>query len=1112
MGIMHLRNTPRVFLCFAALATLPAFGQNYSGHYAVILKDSPVAQRFAAREAMRAPEAESYRRQIATAQDSLRAEMAARKIPVVASVDTLLNAVFVTAGPERVAEMKALPGVLEVIPMRNIKPLLNRATQLMNAPAAWAALGGQGSSGAGIKVAVFDFGIDQTHPSLQDSSLSMPAGFPKCTDGHPEDCAFTTNKVIVARSYVRLIAPGSNPANPAADSRPDDYSPRDREGHGTAVASTIAANGGTGVVAITGMAPKAWLGNYKILGSPLVNESTPESVIIKAADDATKDGMDIINLSAGVTAVTGPLDTGAACGLAAGAPCDPLAMAFENTVKAGVVVVVAAGNAGSDGNNYPTFSSVSTPATAPSVIAVGATTNSHFFTPTVSVAGGPSNLQNIPGQPGDDPFQPVGAYAYPVRDVATLSNDGLACAVLPPGSLNGAFALIKRGTCPFVNKVDNAFDAGATGVILYMADATAAVSPGGLDFNGIPVVMISQSDGLALKTYVAANPGASVTIDPSGAENDDPTFANLLTSFSSQGPSAGDMAVKPDLVAVGESMYMAAQNYDPDGGQYSSTRYASASGTSFAAPITAGAAALVKQKHPTWTPAQIKSALVNTAKQDVTSDDSSNNIDVQWIGAGKLDAGAAVSTPVVVSPPTASFGVLSAAPSNLSKAFTITNLGSSAANLTLSVAAGAASFTGNLSPGVTPAIDKSTLTVAPNASATFNLTLSGALPKAGSYSGAVTIKGDNNLRLTIPYLYFVGGGANTGYNLFPVGNGANCISGICFEAIVGQQPYDPLLPLRPQSLAVKLTDGAGVPVAGSAVTWTARTRNSLTFSNSSTTTNAYGIAYTDVTINQTGNVSFTAATGGQSFVFSGYGWQQPTISAGGVVNDASFDSPIAPGSYIAIFGSNLSFFTDSTFHTTLPLSLDGVTVSFDVPSAKLSYPGRIVFVSPGQINAQVPWELQGQTSAQVKVTADNWIFGNVITVPLADATPAFFEISPGIAAAVDNGSGAVVTAAAPIKRGGIVQLYLNGLGPCNNQPASGEPASSDPNHLATTKATPIVSIGGQNAQVYFSGLAPGFPGLYQISAAVPAGISAGTAQVMVSIGGKTTKASGLPVN
>ncbi len=101
---------------------------------------------------------------------------------------------------------------------------------------------------------------------------------------------------------------------------------------------------------------------------------------------------------------------------------------------------------------------------------------------------------------------------------------------------------------------------------------------------------------------------------------------------------------------------MAAQNYDPAGGQYSATRYAAASGTSFSSPMVAGAAALVKQNHPTWTPAQIRSALINTAgSQDVTTRTIISTIDVQWVGAGKLDAGAAVSATVVANPPTVSY-------------------------------------------------------------------------------------------------------------------------------------------------------------------------------------------------------------------------------------------------------------------------------------------------------------------------------------------------------------------------------------------------------------------------------------------------------------------------
>ena len=211
-------------------------------------------------------------------------------------------------------------------PVRRFKMALNRATQLMNAPAAWNAVGGVSNGGKGIKIAILDSGIDQTHPAFQDSTLPMPAGFPLCTAGHPEDCAYTTNKVIVARSYVRMLAAGSDPRNPAADSMPDDFSPRDRVGHGTAVASCAAANSTAtpaitttgGPLTIVGMAPKAYLGNYKIAGSPGVLDGASDAIMIQAIEDALADGMDIASLSVIGPAFTGALDTGAICGLPTG--------------------------------------------------------------------------------------------------------------------------------------------------------------------------------------------------------------------------------------------------------------------------------------------------------------------------------------------------------------------------------------------------------------------------------------------------------------------------------------------------------------------------------------------------------------------------------------------------------------------------------------------------------------------------------------------------------------------------------------------------------------------------------------------------------------------------
>ncbi|HTS62421.1 MAG TPA: S8 family serine peptidase [Candidatus Acidoferrales bacterium] len=1102
------------------VAAVPAVAQIYSDHYAVILKDSPVAGRFAGREAMQSAAAQNYRAQVASTQAAVRRQIESRNITAVESVDTVLNAIFVSTTPDRIAELRAMPEVLDVVRLPLMHPLLNRATQLMNAPAAWSALGGQGSAGQGMKIGILDSGIDQTHPAFQDQSLTPPSGFPKCTDGHPEDCAYTNNKVIVARSYARLLAPG-----PAATSRPDDFSPRDRVGHGSAVASVAAANAASGAVTITGMAPKAFLGNYKIFGSPFVNDVFPGSVVLKALDDATKDGMDVIQLSSGFPAMSGPLDTGAACGLAAGSPCDPVATGFENAAKAGAIIVVSAGNNGSDGVNYPVFGSISSPATAPDVIAVGSTGNSHFFDPAVSVTGGPSNLQKIAGALGDDTSAPVGAWTFPAVDVSKISSDTYGCSSFPAGSLNGVFAIIQRSVvgsataCSFATKVDNAVNAGANGVILYMSDSSTLVAPGNLDTNFVPVIMISLADGNNLKSYVNSNPAAPVIIDPSAIEQDDTADANQLASFSSFGPNPGDLSIKPDLVATGGDfnflwVYMAAQNYDPLGDLFSSNRYASAAGTSFASPMVAGAAALVKQKHPTWTAAQIKSALVNTSAQNTTMDDSGNNVDVEWMGAGRLDAGAAIGATVLVSPVSVSFGALSAAPSGLSKQLTVTNVGSSSVTLTVAVVPGAASATGNLSPATNPALDKTSLTLAPNASGTVTLTLSGTLPQAGTYTGAVTLKA-TGVSLTVPYMYLVSGGAATGYVLTCVCNQGNAF----FEGIVGQQPFDPLNTLRPASLGVIVTDAAGLPVANVPVTWSARPRTAVTFQNTASATNQYGIALTDVTIAQTGNITVTASAAGQTWEFDGFGRTQPTISSGGVVDNNLGSSPIAPGSYISIYGAGLAdtgvidtasaaFSPITPNGYALPLNLDGVTVSFD--TANGSYAGHITFVSPTQVNVQAPWELQGQSSAQVKVTIDSYSYGNVVTVPVADTVPSFFQ-NGGIVAARDQNF-AAISAGNPVKRGAVVQLYLNGLGPVSNQPNSGEPASGDPSHLATTNAAPTVTIGGQQAQVSFSGLAPGFPGLYQINATVPSGISAGTAQITVSIGGKTTQTSGLPVN
>jgi uncharacterized protein (TIGR03437 family) len=209
--------------------------------------------------------------------------------------------------------------------------------------------------------------------------------------------------------------------------------------------------------------------------------------------------------------------------------------------------------------------------------------------------------------------------------------------------------------------------------------------------------------------------------------------------------------------------------------------------------------------------------------------------------------------------------------------------------------------------------------------------------------------------------------------------------------------------------------------------------------------------------------------------------------------------PVAPGSYISLFGTNLANATGSFFTSYLPVAINEVSVSFDTPA--VSAPGHLTYVSPNQVVAQIPWELQsalaaGQTAAQIKV---NFSFnsGAVYNLPIATYSPAFFESPVGFVAALDQNNQAI-NASNAAAQGSVVQLFVNGLGPVTNQPASGDPSPLSP-LLAQTVATPTVTIGGLNAPVQFSGLTPGAVGLYQINAVVP-NTGAGLQQITVSIG------------
>jgi len=220
-------------------------------------------------------------------------------------------------------------------------------------------------------------------------------------------------------------------------------------------------------------------------------------------------------------------------------------------------------------------------------------------------------------------------------------------------------------------------------------------------------------------------------------------------------------------------------------------------------------------------------------------------------------------------------------------------------------------------------------------------------------------------------------------------------------------------------------------------------------------------------------------------------------NSGGVLNGASFAAaaPLAPGSIAAVFGSGFG------------TSTAGVTVLMGGIAAPL------FGVYPTQINFQVPWQLSGPSQVPLTVTSGG-VTSAPVTVPLASQGPGIFLLnSAGQAAVLIAGTTSIVAplgafaGSRPAQTGEYITIYCTGLGAVTNQPATGALSASSP--LSYTSGSAVtVSIGGINAPVSFSGLAPGFLGLYQVNVQVPAKSPTGPAvSLTISAGGISNQTS-----
>ncbi len=577
----------------------------------------------------------SYRAELSARRNEFKRWLRANapKAKVTGEFDTSLNAVSLELNGTSLDVLRGSPLAARVEFQGVYSPTIDDPDlAIISAVDAWAASGGSAAAGTGIKVGVVDTGIDVGHSCFDDLGYADVPEF--------GDTTFTNNKVIVARVFNNRAKSMQYTAEAIGD-------------HGTHVAGTIACNyqtpatvnGVTIPYGISGVAPHALLGNYNVFPNNV--EDARSEDILNALDAAVSDGMDVINMSLG----------GGSHGIQ-----DLLTVAVDNIDRANIVVAVSAGNEG------PGYDTVGSPGMAARALTSGASTVPHFVGATLTVG---SNDYAIAS--GD--FAVVAADTTAVLAIAeggTADTDGIGKACDPlTANLTGKIAVVSRGSCSFSTKVRNAQGAGAAAVIVVnnvAGDPTAMGSDGTPDQPTIPAYMAA----LVGRPALALSGNSSGTISLALAYQST-TSVDIMAGFSSQGPTDVDRRVKPDVVGPGVNVLSSIPRSYCGGEEC----FAFFSGTSMSSPHLAGSAAVVRQQHPLWPAAQVRSAIVNTADEgQLTSykDGSTLVSDPNIVGAGRENLLSAVKATVLLDPVSVSFGrIPSGSGQSRSATITVTN-------------------------------------------------------------------------------------------------------------------------------------------------------------------------------------------------------------------------------------------------------------------------------------------------------------------------------------------------------------------------------------------------------------------------------------------------------
>jgi subtilisin family serine protease len=587
-----------------------------------------------------------------------------------ARVSVAHNAVAVRVDAAQLGSIAAMPGVVRVRPVINYELHLAETVPYVGG----AALQAAGFDGTGVRVAVLDSGADFTHRNL--GGPGTVADFTTCyaqanvAPSGPCAALFgpAAPKVIGGHDFVGENWP--NTTGGVTEPDPNPIARANTGGHGTHVADIIAGRSADGTH--KGMAPKAKILAVKVCSA--VATSCSGVALLQGVDFALDpngdgdigDAVDVMNLSLGSD--YGQIE-------------DDLTLALTNAVNAGVMVVASAGNGGD--RPYK----VGSPSIAPGVLSVAQTQVPSALAYSLVVTGiTPSTINNT----ATVEWAPVGSgFSGPVvrlgRGCPALSIDGANPddPYFNGNSPAGKVALIDRGSCAVSLKIDRAKKAGAIAVII--ANNTGGDPPsfsfGGGDLPLPPTVIITQSDGSRIKTALGAtgvNPAVVATVSGSATI----PLVGSMVATSSRGPSSLQ-ALKPEIGAPGASV---SAEVGTGNGE---TAFG---GTSGAAPMVAGAAALLVQAFPSRSPMQIKAMLMNSAETAIYTNPATKPGElapVSRIGAGELRVQRAAALGAIAWNPESrsaalAFGALEVAgPAVVVRKLRIENFGHSAKRFTI---------------------------------------------------------------------------------------------------------------------------------------------------------------------------------------------------------------------------------------------------------------------------------------------------------------------------------------------------------------------------------------------------------------------------------------------